>query len=514
MAYFMGIDAGTSGVKAIIMDEKGVIHGSGYSECDLITPRPGWVEQDPKDWWRACKEAVRKVAAGTGLGRKIAGIGFSGQMQGSTCLDKNFEPTGNCIIWLDQRSAPEVDEINRIISKKDYIGITANECLNSHWAPKLLWIKNHRREEFDRIHKVVFTKDYLIYKLTGEIATEVSDASLSFLLEVPKRKWAYSIFDKIGIPRSFAPDRLLESIDVVGKLKAGIAEELDLAPGIPVIAGGGDQPAGGVGTGIIKSGIIGATIGTSGVVFGCLDEPLIDREDRAMYSMAHSVPGKFCFLGLVLTAGGSYKWLRDNIFAEKKAEMAAAGKDVYDYMSGLAEKSSLGSEGLVFLPYLNGDKTPHSDENARAVFFGLSYRHGAADICRSVMEGVTFALRDTVEIIRETGQTVTEVRANGGGAKSPLWRQIQADIFNARIVTMNIEEGPAAGACIMAAVGAGFFAGVEETCNAMLKITGVTEPIPANVSIYNEYYQTYRDLYPALKPLYRKQAVIVDKYLK
>jgi xylulokinase len=434
-------------------------------------------------------------------------------MQGSACLDKNFEPTGNCLLWLDQRSTAEVEEINRIENVNDYIGVTANLCLNSFWAPKLLWLRNNRREEFDRIHKVLFTKDFLIYKLTGEIATEVSDASLSFLMDVPKRKWADSQFEKLGIPRSFAPDRLLESVDVVGTLKENIAEELGIASGIPVVAGGGDQPAGGVGTGIIKAGIIGATIGTSGVVFGCLDEPYIDKVDRAMYSMAHSVPGKYAFLGLVLTAGGSYKWLRDNVFADKKAEMAAAGKDVYDYMSGLAEKASVGSEGLVFLPYLNGDKTPHSDANARALFFGLSYRHGLPDICRSVMEGVTFALRDTVEIIRETGKEVTEVRANGGGAKSPLWRQIQADIFNANIVTMNIEEGPAAGACIMAAVGAGHFASVEETCGAMLKVTGVTEPVPANVSVYNEYYQTYRDLYPALRGLYKKQAVIVDKYL-
>jgi xylulokinase len=281
-----------------------------------------------------------------------------------------------------------------------------------------------------------------------------------------------------------------------------------------VIAGGGDQPAGGVGTGIIKSGIIGVAIGTSGVVFGCLDEPFIDKEDRAMYSMAHSVPGKYGFLGLVLTAGGSYKWLRDNLFAEKKTEMAAAGKDVYDYMSGLAQKATVGSEGLVFLPYLNGDKTPHSDENARGVFFGLSYRHGLGDICRSVMEGVTYSLRDTVEIIRDFGQDVTEVRANGGGAKSPLWLQIQADIFNARVVTMNIEEGTATGASIMAAVGSGHFSSVEEACTALLKVTGVTEPIPANVAIYEEYYATYRALYPALRELYGKQAAIVDKYLK
>jgi xylulokinase len=321
------------------------------------------------------------------------------------------------------------------------------------------------------------------------------------------------MFKKLGIPRSFAPDRLLESADVAGYLKADVAEDLGLPPNIPVVAGGGDQPLGGVGTGIVDAGVVGVTIGTSGVVFGCSDKPFIDKHDRAMYSMAHAVPDKWAFLGLILTAGGSFKWLRDTVFADKKAEMAAAGKDVYDYMTSLAEKSSPGSEGLVFLPYLNGEKTPHSDADARGVFFGLSYRHGLGDISRSVMEGVTFALRDTLEIFRETGGSVTEIRANGGGAKSAFWKQMQADIFGANVLTMNLEEGPAAGAAILAAVGAGHFKSVQEACGALLQVKTVTEPISSNAAMYDDYYQTYRELYPALKDLYGKQAKIVDKYL-
>jgi xylulokinase len=286
-----------------------------------------------------------------------------------------------------------------------------------------------------------------------------------------------------------------------------------LRAGIPVVAGGGDQPAGGVGTGVVRTGTIGVTIGTSGVVFGCLDKPLTDDKERAMYSMAHAVPNKWCFLGLVLMAGGSFKWLRDTLFADKKSELALAGRNVYDYMTTLAEKASAGSEGLTFLPYLNGDKTPHDDVNARGVFFGLSYRHGLGEVCRSVMEGVSFALRDTVEICRGYGLNVTEVRANGGGAKSALWRQIQADIYNANVVTMNMEEGPASGAAILAAVGAKRFKSVEEACDALLYITDITEPVAGNVKIYDEYYAIYKALYPALKNLYQLQADNVNKFL-
>lgn len=513
MGCFMGIDAGTSGIKVIIIDQMGNVCGRGFAACDIITPNPGWVEQNPIDWWEACKKAICQAVSSSSRGKDIVSIGFSGQMQGCTLLDKKMEPIGNALIWLDQRSVAEVEEIEKIILPGEMLKTTANFCLNSYWAPKLLWVRKHQPSNFEKIYKVLFTKDYLRYKLTGVIATDVSDASMSCLMDIPNRKWAGNIFDKLSIPREIVPELLVESKEVVGTLRGDVAVELGLTAGIPVVAGGGDQPVSGVGTNIVREGVIGSAIGTSGVVFGCTKEPLIDTKKRALYTMAHSVPGKWCFLGLVLTAGGAFKWLRDTVFADKRDEYDIKGLDVYDYMTGLAESSSPGCEGLVFLPYLNGEKTPVSDANARGIFFGLSVRHGISDICRSMLEGITFALRDTVEICRELGTSVSEVTATGGGAKSKLWRQIQADIFNANIVTMNMEEGPAAGAAILAAVGAGAYSSVEEACSELLSIVSVTEPVAENVNIYDDYYHTYRELYLANSELFAKQAQIVKKYL-
>ena len=515
MSCFMGIDSGTSGIKAIVLDDTGKLLGVGYCECDLITPKPGWVEQNPLDWWHACCEAAKQAVVKSGRGMEIEAIGFSGQMQGCTLMDKEMSPVGNCMIWLDQRAAAEADEVNAKLDTNEMLGITASYCLPSYWVPKLLWLKKNKPSDFEKVHTVLFTKDYLRFKMTGEIATEVSDASLTFLLDMKTRKWSDRMFELTGIPRSIVPERVLESQDIAGYLNGSIARDWGMKPGIPVVAGGGDQTAGGVGSGVVKPGVIAATIGTSGVVFGCCDTPFIDPERRAMYSICHSVPGKYSFLGCTLGAGGSFKWMRDTLFHDKKAAFAAEGKDVYDYMTGLAAEAPVGSEGLCFLPYLGGESTPHVDPDARGVFFGLSYRHGLNAMCRAAMEGITYSLRDTMEILRKSnGLQISEVRAMGGGAKSALWRQIQADVYNATVVTMNMEEGPAAGAAIMAATGCGHFKSIEEGGAAILKVATVTDPIPANVSMYDEYYQTYRELYPVLKDMYKKQAGIVEKYLK
>lgn len=506
MNCFLGIDSGTSGIKAIVLDDAGKILGTGYRECNLITPKPGWVEQDPLDWWNACYNAVAEAVAKSGCGKKIVSIAFSGQMQGSTLLGADGEPVDKCMIWMDQRAAAQADMLNSRMNPKDMLDETANYCLPSYWAPKLLWLKENKPEVFERVKKVVFTKDYLRYRMTGEIATEVSDASCSFLLDMKNRRWSDKMFKITGLPRDIVHENLLESQHIAGYLKADLAAEWNLTAGIPVIAGGGDQPAGGVGIGVVRTGLIAATIGTSGVVFGCCDTPFIDEQRRAIYSLCHSVPGKYCFLGCTLGAGGSFKWMRDTFFADKKERLDREGKDVYDYMTSLAERVSPGSEGLVFLPYLNGESTPHVDPDARGVFFGLSLRHDLGAMCRSVMEGVTYSLRDTIEILRTFGLKINEVRAMGGGAKSPLWRQMQADIYNASVVTMNIEEGPAAGAAIMAAVGAGHFNTIQEACDSILKPVSVTEPIKANVSVYDDYYQTYRSLYVSLKNDFALQA--------
>ncbi len=513
MACFMGIDAGTSGIKVIVLDGTGNILGESYRECELLTPKPNWAEQRPADWWAACREAVRQAARGSGRGKEIAAISFSGQMQGCTLMDKHMQPIDNCIIWLDQRAGAEAEELSASIDVSEMLKITGGFCLPTYWAAKLLWLKRNRPEVFDKIHTVLFAKDYLRYQMTGEVATEVSDASLTFLLDLNTRGWSERMLDICGLPKSIMPKRMLESQDIAGYLKADLAGEWGMTAGIPVIAGGGDQPVGGVGGGVVKSGVVAASIGTSGVVFGCCDAPFSDARRRGMYSLCHSVPGKYSFLGCTLGAGGSYKWMRDTLFAPLKDEFAAKGENVYSHMNSLAKSAPVGSEGLCFLPYLNGESTPHVDPDARGVFFGLSYRHGLGDMCRSVMEGVCFSLRDTIEILRESDVEISEVRALGGGSKSPLWRQIQADIFNAEVKALNVEEVPAAGAAILAAVGSGYFKSVEEACGALLRITGSLEPIPANVKIYDEYYQTYRQLYADLKNSFARQARIVEQHI-
>ena len=509
----MGIDAGTSGIKAVIMDERGEIKASAHRECSIITPRPGWAEQNPKVWWDACCEVAKEASFRSGCGMEVAGIGFSGQMQGCVFLNKYGEVLENCLIWLDQRSTEFVSEINEKINVDRALDITGSYCLNSYWAPKLLWVKKYRPDIFEEIDTVLFPKDYLRFQMTGELATEVSDASLTFMLDVGKRTWAWELIDKIGIPRNILPWQLLESQDIAGYLREDIAQEWGMKPGIPVVAGGGDQPTGGVGMGIIEEGIIGSTIGTSGVIFGCTEKPFVDREKRAVMSMCHAVPDKWCFLGLALSSGGSFKWIRDNFFAEKKAELAAEGKNVYDYMTFLAASVWPGSEGLMFMPWLNGEKTPINDENARGVFFGLSYRHDLGALCRSTMEGIVYSLRETIEICRERNIDIKEVRAAGGGAKSPLWRQIQADVYNAPVVTMNIEESGCAAGAILASVGTGYFESVADACRSFLHVSTRTEPIPKNVEIYEEYFRIYQQMYPTLKENFSKQAKIVNKFL-
>lgn len=514
MAYFMGIDSGTSGIKAIVMDESGRVLGSGYHECDLITPRPNFVEQDPMDWWKACSFAAKKAAAVSGVGMEISAIGFSGQMQGVTPMGKDMKPVDNCLIWMDQRANAESDELNSRLPAEEFLSITASYCQPSYWAPKLLWLQRNKPEVYEKIDKILFTKDFLRYMMTGEIATEVSDASCTWLIDIGKRTWSDRMFEVCGIPRSIVPERMLESQDVAGYLKADVAAEWGMKAGIPVVAGGGDQTAGGVGSGVVRPGVLAATIGTSGVVFGCCDTPFIDKVQHGMYSLCHSVPGMYSFLGCTLGAGGSFKWMRDTLFAEKKDIFAQQGKDIYDYMTSLAAQEAPGCEGVCFLPYLAGEGTPICDPNSRGVFFGLSYRSNVGTMCRAVMEGVTFSLRDTMEILRESnGLQITEVRAMGGGAKSALWRQIQADVYNARVITMNMDEGPAAGAAIMAAAGSGFFKNIQEGCDTVLKVATVTEPIEKNVAMYNDYYKTYHALYGDLKERFSSQAEVVSKYI-
>lgn len=513
MKCFLGIDAGTSGIKAIVMNESGDICGNGYREYDVYSPRPGWFEQNPEKWWNACVDAIGEAVREYGNGKDIVGIGFSGQMQGCVLLDKEGRPLNNCLIWMDQRSIKECEEINSSMAESEMLSEAGMQCLPSFWAPKLLWIKKHHPDIYEKIYKVIFPKDYLRYKMTGEIASEVSDASCSFLIDIKNRKWSDKLLSTTGISRDILVDKLLESQEIAGRLTKNIADTWGMCEGIPVIAGGGDQTAGGVGSGVIEAGSIAATIGTSGVVFGCSDNPFIDSKKQAIYSLCHSVPNKYAFLGCTLGAGSSFKWVRDTFFVKEKNELAKQGIDIYDYMTKLAAENQAGCEGLIFLPYLNGESTPHVDPNARGTFFGLSARHDIGAICRSVMEGVTYSLRDSIEILRDTGISIDKVNVMGGGAKSALWRQIQANIYNAQVVRMNMEEGPAAGAALLAAVGAGVFKDLKEACDAVLKVKDITEPVQKDVEIYDEFYQCYRSLYSLLKEEFTVQAMRVEKIM-
>lgn len=509
--YLLGIDAGTSGVKAIVMDTAGVICGSGYQECDVITPRPSWAEQRPADWWDACDGAVRQAVAVSGVGRRIAGIGLSGQMQGSVLLRRDGTVADTCMIWMDQRSCGEAEELNARLTPEETMRYAANYCLPSFWAAKLLWLRRHQPEVFDSIRKVLFPKDYLRWKMTGEIASEVSDASCTWLLDLPSRQWSDRLFRTAGLSRELVPERLLESQDVAGCLLPDVAERWGLRPGIPVAAGAGDQEAGGVGMGVTRPGTICSTIGTSGVVFGCSAAPFIDPEPHGMCSQCHAVPGQYSFLGCTLGAGGSFKWMRDTFFAPQKEALAARGESIYDYMTGLAAEQQPGCGGLVFLPYLGGEGTPYVDPNARGVFFGLSYQSDLGALCRAVMEGVTFSLRDTVEIIRAAGVEISQIRVAGGGAKSALWRQMQADIFGQSVCMTNVDEAPAAGAAILAGVAAGLFPSADQACQAMVQLVSTTEPIAAHTTVYNEYYQTYRGLYQSLRQDFARQAELAAR---
>ena len=501
MEVFLGIDLGTSCVKAAFLDGNGEIKGLGSADINLSLPEPGFAEQDPREWWDGARIAIAQAAEQC-RGAGIKGVGISGQMCGSVLLDKEGNLIDQCIIWLDQRAERENEEVKNILGMDTILDVTANYPLVSLWTPKLLWLRRHKPAVYGKIAHVLFPKDYLKWKLTGVLDIDVTDAPATGLFNTAKRTWEDDIFTKLDIDRSFVPAGASESTDIIGYVTAEAAEFLGIPKGIPVVGGGGDQMCGACGLGVVDTGIVSSTIGTSGCVFSYSPHCVIDRKPRALLSYCHSVPGSWCVFGCTLMSGGSLRWLRDTM-------MPGAG---YDEMTALAEKAQPGSEGLVFLPYLNGERTPHPDPNARGVFFGLSARHGRGELIRSVMEGVAYSLCDTVGILREQNVPVSEIRAAGGGAVSPLWRQIQADIFRTTVVTTNVVESPATGAAMMAAVGAGSFSSLKEASDAVVRITSRTEPNDFNMRVYEDYYETYRALYDSLQPHFTAQARKVERW--
>lgn len=507
MEYVIGIDLGTSGTKTVLFDKDGQAVSSSTVEYPLFQEKNGWAEQDPLDWWNAVQATVRAVLSESGVDPSdVKGVGISGQMHGLVMLDENGDVLRRSIIWCDQRTAAECEELTQRVGAERLISITANPAMTGFTASKILWVRNHQPELFKRCAHILLPKDYIRYRLTGDFATEVSDASGMQLLDVPKRCWSRELLSLLDLDEALLP-KMYESPDVTGEVTLEAAKLTGLKAGTPVVGGAGDNAAAAVGTGVVRDGKAFTTIGTSGVVFAHTDQITIDPKGR-VHTFCCAVPGAWHVMGVTQGAGLSLKWFRDNFCEAEKSTAAGMGVDPYVLMDQEAARSPIGCNRLIYLPYLMGERTPHLDADCRGVFFGLSAIHTKRDMLRAVMEGVTYSQRDSVEILREMGVEMTEMLACGGGGSSPLWRQMLADTYNCPVRTVRSKEGPALGAAILAGVGAGLYPSVQAACDAMIQINPPQNPIPENVPQYEAFYQVYTTLYPALKENYKLLAKI------
>ncbi len=505
MSYVIGVDCGTSGTKTVLFDGKGSVVASETIEYPMYQPKNGYAEQEPSDWANAMVNTIKSVMARSRVKKEdVKGIGISGQMHGLVLLDNENNVLRRSIIWCDQRTAHEVEEMNRIVGRERLVEITANPALTGWTAAKILWIKNNEPDIYSRIAHILLPKDYLRFVLTHEYATEVSDASGMQLLDVPNRRWSDELLSALEIDKEWL-GKVYESCEVTGTLTRSMAEELGLCEGTIVVGGAGDNAAAAVGTGVVEDGKAFTTIGTSGVVFAHTSKISIDKQGR-VHTCCAAVPNTWHVMGVTQGAGLSLKWFRDNFCMTEKETAKLMGVDEYYLMDKQAEEVPVGANRLLYLPYLMGERTPHLDPDARGVFFGLSAIHTRRDMLRSVMEGVTYSLRDCIEVFREMGVNVSDMMACGGGGSSPLWRSMLADLFNSSVKTAASKEGPALGVGILAAVGAGFYSSVAEACAEIVKIDKVQTPNEKNVNEYDKYYQLYREIYPALKDKFSKLA--------
>ncbi len=504
MGYLLGIDIGTSGTKTLICDEEGKVLATAMAEHPISSPKPGWSEQNPEDWWKATCVATKAVLKKAEVNAAdVSGIGLSGQMHGSVFLDNGTKALRPALLWNDQRTAEQCQQItDKAGGRKKLIGLVANPALTGFTAPKILWVRQHEPKIYAKTKHILLPKDYIRFRMTGEYATEVSDASGTLLLDVAKRVWSDKLLGLLKIDKDLLP-RLHESPDVTGTLHAQAAREMGLVAGIPVVGGAGDQAAGAVGNGIVTAGIVSATLGTSGVVFAHADKPTRDPQGR-VHTMCHAVPGKWCVFGCMLAAGGSFQWFRNELgFLEVEAArmLTEQGKktDPYELLVREAAEAPVGSEGLFFLPYLTGERCPHPDPNARGAWIGLTARTNRDMMIRALLEGVTFGMRDALEIMQKMNIKITQVRASGGGVRSGFWRQMQADIYKSPIVLTNAAEGPAYGVALLAGVGTGVWKSVEEACKSSIKQTSKTTPVKKTAAVYDRYYGVYGKLYGDLK---------------
>ena len=498
MRTFIGIDSSTTATKALLIDETGTVLGVAATEYGYATPQPLWSEQDPELWWDGTVGSIRAVLAQTGIDpADVAGIGLTGQMHGLVLLDEHGEVLRPAILWNDQRTGAQCDEIRRRVGRERFIAVTGNDALTGFTAPKILWVAQNEPEIYARARQVLLPKDYVRYRLTGDYATDRAGGAGTVLFDLAARDWSADIAAALDIPLDWLPPTY-EGPAVTGVISAAAAEATGLRAGTPVVGGGGDQAAGAVGVGAVKEGIVSLVLGTSGVVFATVDQPFIEPNGR-LHSFCHSVPQRWHLMGVMLSAAGSLRWYRDTV---------APGMSFDDLLAPAADVPP-GCDGLVFLPYLTGERTPHPDPLARGAFVGLTVRHALPHMSRAVLEGVAFGLRDSFELMQEAGlSSIKQVRVSGGGARSPLWRQILADVLDSELVTVNTTEGAAYGAALLAGVGAGAWPDVDTACDAAITVTGSTLPQTESVAAYQRVYDVYRGLYPTLKSTFDALAEI------
>ena len=508
MPHLLGIDIGTSGTKTLVCDERGRVIATAMAEHAIYHPKPGYSEQKPEDWWQATITATKAVLKKAKLKvGDIGGLGLSGQMHGSVFLDKKGKVIRPALLWNDQRTAEECADIEQAVGGREkLIGMVANPALTGFTAPKILWLRKREPRNYDKVAQILLPKDYVRFRMTGEYVTDVSDASGTLLLDVANRRWSRELLSTLGIDPALLP-RCGESTDVTGTLTADAAKALGLAEGTPVVGGAADNAAAAVGNGVVTAGTVAASLGTSGVMFAHSDAPALDPLGR-VHTMCHAVPGKWCVFGCMLSAGGSFQWLRNQL---GQAEVALAKKqkiDPYELLIAEAAATPPGAEGLFFLPYLTGERCPHPDPYARGAWIGLTARTTRGMMIRAVLEGVTYGMRDALEIMKTMQIPVAQIRVTGGGARSDFWRHLQADVYNRPLVLTNATEGPAYGVALLAGVGTGVFGSVEEACRATIKPVQTVKPNAKAGVLFDRHYKVYTKLYDDLKDRFRDIAAL------
>ncbi len=516
MSVFLGIDIGTSGTKTIALNLRGVVLAQASESYSSFQSKPLWSEQNPDDWWTATVNTVRKVLWAANISpEEVKAIGLSGQMHGSVFLDKDNNVIRPAILWNDQRTACETAELEESVGgREQLVSLVANPGLTGFTAPKILWLRKHEPENFEKTYKVLLPKDEIRRRLTGEFATDVSDASGTLLFDVATRKWCHPLLSTLDLDPSLFP-RCYESPEVTGKVSKQVAKLLGLSPDCIVVGGAGDCAAAAIGNGVVSEGILSTILGTASVTVLNSDKFATDPKGR-LHTICHAVPGKWLFMGANLCGGGALQWfrnqlcLKDYLFhAERRSDTTSSGS-FYETLSQEAERIPPGSDGLFFLPYLSGERTPHNDPYARGCFLGLTLAHTRGHLVRSIMEGVTYNMRDSIEMMKALNLPVNEIRATGGGSQSPVWVKIQADTFGQSIFNINCDEGPAYGAALLGAVGARAFGSVQEACEATIRVVSETQSTFRSSKYYNDAFRIWKHYYPILKESFRDIAVLQD----